>query len=112
LIINGSDYPTPDGTCIRDYVSVNDVALYIHDVLANDNFDGNIHNVATGIGTSNLEIAEMVNKIVDGGLWIATVGNKREGDPAFLVGEPSSHVYYHTNLEEIIKKTERWYRNL
>jgi UDP-arabinose 4-epimerase len=86
----GSDFPTPDGTAIRDYVHVADIAR-AH-VLALKSLDARGHNMAFNIGTgrgySVLEVLETVAKIA--GQEMPTVkGKRREGDPAVLVADPS-----------------------
>ena len=84
--IFGDDYPTPDGTCIRDYIHVNDLAkahiLAVEHLLnggASDQF-----NVGTGTGRSVREMIQAV-EAVTGQKVPYTIGPRREGDPASLV---------------------------
>jgi UDP-glucose 4-epimerase len=88
FIINGSDYRTPDGTCIRDYVHVSDVAdahvaaaEYMQTRMANQ---PTTFNLGTGKGHSVLEVIETATKEL--GISITyKFGKKREGDPPRLV---------------------------
>jgi UDP-glucose-4-epimerase GalE len=89
VTIFGEDYPTPDGTCIRDYIHVNDLAqahiLAVEHLLgggASEQF-----NVGTGTGHSVLEMIRTV-ETVTGKKVPYTVGPRREGDPPALVASP------------------------
>jgi UDP-glucose 4-epimerase len=82
----GDDYPTPDGTCIRDYIHVNDLAqahiLAVEHLLnggASEQF-----NVGTGTGQSVLEVVRAV-EAVTGEKVPYEIGPRREGDPPALV---------------------------
>ena len=83
--IFGTDYPTKDGTCVRDYVHVTDIAR-AH-ILALKNLDvmsGKAYNLGNGEGYSVLEVAETARRIT--GANIATkMCPRRPGDPAALV---------------------------
>ncbi|MEO8595103.1 MAG: UDP-glucose 4-epimerase GalE [Candidatus Solibacter sp.] len=86
VTVFGDDYPTPDGTCIRDYIHVNDLAqahiLAVEYLLkggASDQF-----NVGTGSGSSVLEMIRAVEQVT-GRSVPYTVGPRREGDPPALV---------------------------
>ena len=86
--IYGNDYPTSDGTCIRDYVDVRDIAR-LHLRLCRD-FDGPklppALNVGTGVGVSVLEVMQSIYSRM--GLSLnPEVLPRREGDPATLVAE-------------------------
>ena len=85
LTIYGDDYPTPDGTCIRDYIHVADLAQ-AH-LLALDGAVGGrhlIYNLGSGTGFSVGEVVDVVRRVT--GAEIATVtGERRPGDPAVLV---------------------------
>lgn len=82
----GADYPTPDGTCIRDYVHVGDiaeahVAALLH--LA-DQKGGAVYNIGRGEGASVLEVMRVVAEVT--GLPVEpTVVDRRPGDPARIV---------------------------
>ena len=86
VTIFGNDYPTPDGTCIRDYIHVNDLAqAHIRAVEhlvgggASDQF-----NVGTGTGHSVLEVMRAVEEVT-GKKVPHVIGPRREGDPPALV---------------------------
>jgi UDP-glucose 4-epimerase len=86
VTIFGDDYDTPDGTCIRDYIHVDDLAqahiLAVEHLLgggASDQF-----NVGTGAGRSVLEMIRTVEEVT-GKKVPYTMGPRREGDPASLV---------------------------
>jgi UDP-glucose 4-epimerase len=88
--IFGNQYPTPDGTAIRDYIHVADLA-YAH-IRALDHLRGggasDAVNLGTGRGHSVLEVIENARRIT--GLAIrARIEGPRPGDPAWLVADPS-----------------------
>lgn len=81
----GDDYPTEDGTNVRDYIHVEDLAR-AH-VLALDHLEEGKHtvyNLGNGNGFSNKQVVEAVEKVVGHKLPVTT-GPRREGDPATLV---------------------------
>jgi UDP-glucose-4-epimerase GalE len=109
MTIFGDDYPTPDGTCIRDYIHVNDLAeahiLAVEYLLgggASDQF-----NVGTGTGHSVLEMLRAV-EAVTGQKVPHTIGPRREGDPPALVAASDKlrtrlgWKPRHTDLETIV----------
>ena len=85
----GTDYPTPDGSAIRDYVHVNDLAsahvAAVRRLL--DGATGGAYNLGTGNGTSVLEIVAAIER--DTGRKVPlTLGPRREGDPPSLYASP------------------------
>jgi UDP-glucose 4-epimerase len=86
VTIFGNDYDTPDGTCIRDYIHVDDLAqahiLAVEHLLAGGASDQ--FNVGTGTGHSVLELIRAVEEVTGKKVPYA-VGPRREGDPASLV---------------------------
>jgi UDP-glucose-4-epimerase GalE len=86
--IFGNDYPTPDGTCIRDYIHVSDLAL-AH-IAALDHLLGGGEsrqfNVGTGVGNSVLEVLGAVEEVT-GKKVPFTIAPRRDGDPAELVAD-------------------------
>ena len=87
--IFGGDFDTKDGTCVRDYVNVSDVArAHILAMAYAEKLPPGIFNtinVCSGIGTSMLELIQMIVRNSSSNLaW--TVGNKRSGDPASVIG--------------------------
>jgi len=86
-LIFGSDYDTPDGTCVRDYVHVSDVAeahLAVLDALPAE--PGNtVLNVGTGVGTTVREMVDAILAVSASDLPVVVV-DRRVGDPAAVVG--------------------------
>lgn len=90
LEVFGTDYPTPDGTCIRDYIHVEDLAAAHAKALDHLEAGGASLrvNLGTGVGVSVKEIIAAVEKVT--GLTVPVVyGPRRAGDPAQLVADPS-----------------------
>lgn len=86
----GDDYPTPDGTCIRDYIHVTDLAR-AHIVAVEDLFAGGesrAFNVGTGQGYSVKNVLDAVEEVT-GEKVPYTIGPRREGDPPSLVADSS-----------------------
>lgn len=113
----GTDYPTPDGTCIRDYIHVGDLSQ-AH-LLALDALLGgapsNIYNLGNGQGYSNREVIETARKITNLPIKV-NEAPRRPGDPAILVAsserikkELGWQPKYPT-LEEIIATAWNWHR--
>lgn len=108
----GDTYPTPDGTCVRDYVHVADIAL-AH-VLALDRvIPAGVYNLGSNTGTSNREIIAAAERITGRTLKV-TVGEQRAGDPPMLTASAdkfdlvSGAWRYHT-LDDMIKHAWAWY---
>jgi UDP-glucose-4-epimerase GalE len=84
----GEDYPTPDGTCIRDYIHVSDLAqahiAAIEHLLGGGKSD--VFNVGTGAGQSVKQVLAAVEKVT-GKKVPHTIGPRREGDPPSLVAD-------------------------
>ena len=88
-IVFGKDYPTSDGTCIRDYVHVLDLAkahLSALEYLGNDVREFDVFNVGTGSGSSVLEVLEAVRK-VSGIDFEVDFAERRAGDPPALCAD-------------------------
>jgi UDP-glucose 4-epimerase len=87
----GDDYPTPDGTCVRDYIHVLDLAeahLAALDYLALADRPADTFNVGSGVGASVLDVVDAIAAVC--GLdTTPDIQPRRPGDPAFLVGDPS-----------------------
>jgi UDP-glucose 4-epimerase len=90
-VVFGDDYPTDDGTCIRDYVHVVDLAdahLAALDYLDRDDRPHDVFNVGTGTGASVTQVLDQVAATT--GMDVSpTVGPRRPGDPAALVADVS-----------------------
>lgn len=90
VTIFGNDYDTPDGTCIRDYIHVSDLAeAHIHAVESLlTGGPSNVFNVGTGEGHSVKEVVAAVERVT-GKKVPVTMGQRREGDPPRLVADPA-----------------------
>ena len=110
----GNDYATEDGTCIRDYIHVEDVATGIGSALAYtlENKGAHIFNLGIDRGYSNLEIIQAVERNTP--LKVEyDIGPRREGDPASLIADVTETRYLgwkprHT-LDSIITTAYNWY---
>ncbi len=113
--LNGTDYPTPDGTCVRDYIHVDDLAAAHLDALAYLRQGGasTICNCGYGWGHSNRAIIQMV-KEVSGVDFPIEAGPRRAGDPAHLVAANAKIKKLlgwkprHHDLKHIIETAWRW----
>lgn len=88
-VIFGTDYPTPDGTCIRDYVDVRDVA---HSHLVAADAIGLLPkalNIGTGRGTSVRQVIKIICEVSGRSELKTLEGERREGDSAFLCADVS-----------------------
>jgi UDP-glucose 4-epimerase len=90
-VVFGTDYPTPDGSCIRDYVHVEDLAL-AHlaavDYLVGEGQQFKTFNVGTGVGASVIEVLDAL-KIASGNDFEVSISERRAGDPPRLVADVS-----------------------
>lgn len=118
ISIFGTDYDTPDGSCIRDYIHVTDLAQ-AH-ILAvqylNNGGESDIFNLGNGVGYSVREVIETARKVT-GHPIPATESSRRAGDPARLVAssEKAKKILgwkpVHDSLEEIISSAWNWHKN-
>lgn len=117
LSLFGTDYPTKDGTCIRDYIHVMDLAdahILALKALA-DGCPSNIYNLGNGQGFSNKEIIETARKVT--GREIPVVESpRRPGDPAVLIaGSAKIRTELgwrprYEDLNEIIATAWQWHK--
>jgi UDP-glucose 4-epimerase len=83
--INGTDYPTPDGTCVRDYIHVSDLAdAHLLALGACEPGRHLIYNLGNGAGFSVRQVIDMCREVT-GAEIVAEEGPRRSGDPAVLV---------------------------
>ncbi len=118
ITIFGTDYDTPDGSCIRDYIHVADLAE-AHRLALDYLIKGNPSiacNLGTGIGYSVKEVIKLTEEVT--GLKVPIIyGERRAGDPPVLVAEPSfakeklGWVAHYTDLKEVIKTAWAWHNN-
>lgn len=87
FVIFGCDYPTPDGTCIRDYVDVRDVARAHLKVIQSKESIPPVLNIGTGRGISVREVIEVVCKITGNRSIKVVEGGRRLGDPAQICAD-------------------------
>lgn len=90
ISIFGSDYDTPDGTCIRDYIHVNDLAdahIKAYEYLKESN-SSEIFNLGNGQGYSVKEIIDTCKEVTDKDFKV-NIDEPREGDPAVLIADSS-----------------------
>lgn len=117
VAIFGSDYPTPDGTCIRDYIHIADL-VSAHLLVLNglDEHDKLVYNLGSGHGYSVLEVIEMARK-VSGHAIPAMETPRRPGDAPRLVASPEriqrelGWEAKHSGLEEIISSAWEWHQS-
>ncbi|MEF2277176.1 UDP-glucose 4-epimerase GalE [Deinococcus sp. YIM 134068] len=121
MMIFGEDYPTPDGTCIRDYIHVVDLAdahVLAVQALA-DGGDSATYNVGLGHGFSVRQVLDAVDEVITAdGLPPLTreVAPRRAGDPPSLVAdsrrikEDLGWTPHFTDLREIIRTAWEWHR--
>ena len=111
--IHGNDYETPDGTCIRDYIHILDLAD-AHIKSLKNGING-AFNLGTGSGASVLEVVETARKIT-GKAIEAQFSPRRPGDPARLVADASKAnrelgwTPQHSDLENIIGSAWLWHQ--
>nr|WP_277995702.1 MULTISPECIES: NAD-dependent epimerase/dehydratase family protein [Moorella] len=117
LTVFGDDYPTPDGTAVRDYIHVDDLAA-AH-VLALEALEQGsptaAYNLGSGRGYSVLEVIKAAEKVT-GKKVPYRVGPRRPGDPAVLVASAEKAMAElgwrprYTELEDIIATAWQWHR--
>jgi UDP-glucose 4-epimerase/UDP-arabinose 4-epimerase len=115
LTVFGDDFDTPDGTCLRDYVHVNDLAAAHIAALEADLAPGAFEaiNVGSGAGHSVRQVVETVGRAL-GSPVPFTIGARRAGDPASLVADPTraSEILdwraTASSLEQIVTDAIRW----
>ena len=116
--IFGDDYPTRDGTCIRDYIHINDLAqahfLALEKLLNGQ--PGGKYNLGNGNGYSVKEVIKVARNIT-GKPIPSKIVERRPGDPAILIGSSEKAVRelgwkpQFSNLDTIIETAWRWHRD-
>ncbi|HZW10018.1 MAG TPA: UDP-glucose 4-epimerase GalE [Phycisphaerales bacterium] len=116
VTIFGEDYPTPDGTCIRDYIHVADlVDAHLAVLRALHPGEGRAYNLGIGRGYSVREVIESVRR-VSGRRFEVRSGERRPGDPPRLFADPSrirSELGWTAgvkSLDEIVATAWNWFR--
>ncbi|OFV71301.1 UDP-glucose 4-epimerase GalE [Acetobacterium wieringae] len=118
ISIFGEDYPTPDGSCIRDYIHVMDIAaahiLGMEKLLAGG--ESNIYNLGDGKGFSVKEVIDRTRAIT-GKAFAVEIADRRAGDPVELIASSEkAHQELgwkpaHSDLDTIIKTAWKWHQN-
>lgn len=107
----GNDYDTPDGTCVRDYVHVSDIAQ-AHVLALSKDIPSGIYNLGSNTGTSNHEIIVAAERIT-GHQAHVVVGEKRAGDPATLTASADCFnklvQWQQYKLDDMIQHAWTWY---
>ena len=118
IYVYGNDYNTPDGTCIRDYIHVLDLAdahIKALEYLKKEN-QSNIFNLGNGEGYSVLEIINAAKKVTNLPINV-TIDKRRPGDPARLIANNTKAKEIlgwqpeYTDIEEIISSAWNFYLN-
>ncbi len=114
----GTDYDTMDGTCVRDYIHVDDLAN-AHILALDYLFKGNkssVFNLGTGNGYTNRQVIEMVKKVSGSDFKVVETA-RRSGDPAKLIAsskkaqEILGWQQKYSDLETIISTAYKWHKN-
>ena len=108
----GTDYDTEDGTCIRDYIHVEDLAT-AHIASIDPAIKSNIYNLGTNQGHSNLQVLQAASAVLKKDIAYLH-GPKRSGDPAQLVADPTRFMTASSwqpqfELTDIIQHVWLWY---
>ncbi len=118
IYIYGDDYPTKDGSCVRDYIHVNDLAdahLLAVEALA-DGKNSDIYNLGCGDGYSVKEVIETAKKVTQKDFEVE-VSERRAGDPAVLIAgseKIKDHLGWqpeYQDLEKIISTAWKWHKS-
>ncbi|MEE2710030.1 MAG: UDP-glucose 4-epimerase GalE [Gemmatimonadota bacterium] len=117
LTVFGNDYPTEDGTCVRDYLHVHDIAT-AHILSAEHlarHHDLDDFNLGSSTGTTVLDVVSAVERIT--GLSVPhTIGARRAGDPAILVASSEKVIrklglcFKRSTIEEIVTSAWKWFQ--
>jgi nucleoside-diphosphate-sugar epimerase len=114
----GTDFDTPDGTCVRDYVHVTDLA--VAHVLALQKVSGDVvcgrYNLGSGIGISNQQLLDTIKKYL--GEFKIVKTSKRAGDPPVLIANNDrakkelGWKLEHSTIDNIVCTAVKWYNNI
>jgi len=116
LTIFGTDYPTPDGTCIRDYIHVEDLCeAHLLAMQALKPGTGRCYNLGIGRGYSVKEVIDVARRVTGREIPVE-IGPRRPGDPAILYAAAENirrelgWSARHTTLEAIVESAWRWFQ--
>jgi len=110
--LNGVDFATADGTCIRDYVHVDDIAR-AHSLAIYHDVPSGVYNLGSNEGTSNREIIAAAERITGKKLKVV-LGEARPGDPPMLTASAAKFgmvagEWRHHTLDDMIQHAWNWY---
>jgi len=110
--LNGIDFPTNDGSCVRDYVHVEDIAR-AHVMALDHSVHCGVYNLGSNIGTSNREIIAAAERVTGKKLKVI-MGTARSGDPAMLTASAAkfgmvADNWKHYELDAMIQHAWNWY---
>ena len=116
--VYGSDYPTPDGTCIRDYIHVSDLAdAHLLALQGLDKESKLIYNIGNGQGFTVRQVIDSVKRVTGRQIAVEEY-DRRPGDPAVLVASSSKIIRElgwtpkFLELDQIIESAWRWHQHL
>ena len=117
ILVFGKDYPTPDGTCIRDYVHIRDLAsAHLKAIEATTESSEEIFNIGTGHGQSVMDVIDACRRVTGHDIPME-IAQRRPGDPPHLVAEPTKlktrlgWAPEYTNIEETIATAWTWHQS-
>jgi UDP-glucose 4-epimerase len=112
----GSEYPTRDGTCVRDYIHTEDLAQ-AHQLAAEtlEPGTGRAYNMGSGTGATVLEVLRACEEVI--GRPIAyEIAGRRPGDPGILIATPEKIIQElgwspcYTRIQDIVRTAWEWHR--
>lgn len=116
ILIFGNDYPTPDGTCIRDYVHTRDLAsAHLLAIQATNTNTAEVFNIGTGNGNSVMEVLRACEQVVGQSIPYEVVA-RRPGDAPALVADPMKIKTQlgwkpqYPNIEDTVATAWKWHR--
>lgn len=110
----GTDYPTPDGTCVRDYVHVEDVAQ-AHVMALDNSIEAGVYNLGSDQGHSNRQVIDAITQTIGKSLTVTETA-RRAGDPAMLTASPARWIaatkssWKPSGLDVMISTAQAWYQ--
>ena len=112
FVLNGIDYPTEDGTCVRDYVHVADIAR-AHVMALDPKVTAGVYNLGSNNGTSNRQIIDAAQRVT-GSAVVVQLGQPRPGDPPMLTASAAKFgivagSWQHHDLNDMIRHAWKWY---
>jgi UDP-glucose 4-epimerase len=117
VTVFGTDYPTPDGTCIRDYIHVEDLCdAHMTAMEALEPGDVRVYNLGIGRGYSVREVLESAGRVTGVAIPVE-YGPRRPGDPAILyanaekIQKELGWAARYTEIDEIVSTAWNWFRN-